>query len=223
MRTLVVAPHPDDELLGCGGTLLRKAAEGVTVGWLLVTSITTEAGWSQERVSSRQDEIEKVRSLLGISPSHLYTLGFPATQLDQVPSSQLISSISQVFHKFQPQEVLLPHPGDIHSDHRITFESSSACTKWFRYPFVRRILTYETISETDFALDQSGGGFSPNLYVDISDHLIDKLDILAIYRSELGEHPFPRSIESVKAQSLLRGAQRGVMAAEAFQILRSFE
>ena len=223
MRTLVVAPHPDDELLGCGGTLLRKSAAGVTVGWLLVTSITSEAGWSQERVSTRQDEIDRVRSRLGISPEHLYTLGFPTTQLDQVPSSQLISSISQVFHKFQPQEVLLPHPGDIHSDHRITFESSAACTKWFRYPFVRRILTYETPSETDFALDQSVDGFSPNLYVDITDQLTDKLDLLAIYRSELGLHPFPRSIESVKALSMLRGAQRGVMAAEAFQILRSFE
>jgi len=223
MRTLVVAPHPDDELLGCGGTLLRKSSEGVTVSLLLITAITAAAGWSQEKISRRQEEIEQVRKGLGIASEHLYTLGLPTAQIDQVPSNELISSIGRVFHDFQPNEVFLPHPGDIHSDHRITFESCSACTKWFRYPSVQRVLTYETLSETDFAVDHVAGAFRPNLYVDITDYLGAKLKLLRIYESELGKHPFPRSIEAVKAQSLLRGAQRGVMAAEAFQIIRSFE
>ena len=223
MRILVVAPHPDDELLGCGGTLLKRSSEGSTVGWLLVTSITAQAGWSQERISRRASEVDQVRDGLGISPTNLYRLGFPTTELDRVPFGELISSIGGVFHEFAPQEVFLPHSGDIHSDHRLTFEACSACTKWFRYPSVQRILTYETLSETEFGLDQVAGAFRPNLFVDISAHLAQKLKLLDIYQSELGKHPFPRSLETVRSQSLIRGAQRGVTAAEAFQILRSFE
>ena len=223
MKTLVVAPHPDDELLGCGGTLLKRSSEGHTVGWLLITAITVEAGWNHEKTLSRDKEIDQVRKGLSVLPENLFRLDFPTSQLDQVSSSELISSISKVFHEFSPQEVFLPHPGDIHSDHRITFEACSACTKWFRYPSVRRVLTYETLSETDFGLDQVAGGFRPNLFVDITDQLSRKLDLLQVYQSELGQHPFPRSIEAVNSQCLLRGAQSGVMAAEAFQILRSFE
>ena len=223
MRILVVAPHPDDELLGCGGTLLKRSSEGSTVGWLLVTSITAQAGWSQERISRRASEVDQVRDGLGISPTNLYRLGFPTTELDRVPFGELVSSIGSVFHEFAPQEVLLPHSGDIHSDHRLTFDACSACTKWFRYPSVQRILTYETLSETEFGLDQVAGAFRPNLFVDISAHLAQKLKLLDIYQSELGKHPFPRSLETVRSQSLIRGAQRGVTAAEAFQILRSFE
>lgn len=223
MKTLVVAPHPDDELLGCGGTLLKRFSQGGTIGWLLITAITPEAGWTQDAIARRNNEIDKVSRGLGISPLNLYKLGFPTTQLDQIPLNKIISSIGDVFRDFMPQELFLPHPGDIHSDHRITFEACSACTKWFRYPSIQRILTYETLSETDFDLDQSSASFRPNLFVDISQQLSRKLDLLKIYQTELSTYPFPRSIEAVKSQSSLRGVQRGVEAAEAFQILRSFE
>ena len=223
MKSLIIAPHPDDELLGCGGTLLRRTSEGMTVGWVLMTAITTEKGWSKQQIENRSSEIERVREGLGISSDHLYRLNFPTAELDQIPSSTLISSLAKVFKAFEPEEVFLPHPGDIHSDHRITFEVAAACTKWFRYPSVKRILTYETLSETDFGLDQFAGGFRPNLFVDITDQLIAKIELLSIYQSEIAEHPFPRSLDAVSALALLRGAQRGVQAAEAFHVLREFE
>lgn len=223
MKTLIIAPHPDDELLGCGGTLLRRTSEGMTVGWVLMTAITIEKGWSKQQIENRSSEIERVREGLGISSDHLYRLNFPTAELDQIPSSTLIFSLAKVFKVFQPEEVFLPYPGDIHSDHRITFEVAAACTKWFRYPSVSRILTYETLSETDFGLDQFAGGFRPNLFVDITDHLQKKIELLSIYKSEIAEHPFPRSLDAVRAQALLRGAQRGVQAAEAFHVLREFE
>lgn len=223
MKSLIIAPHPDDELLGCGGTLLRRTSEGMTVGWVLMTAITTEKGWSKQQIENRSSEIERVRDGLGISSDHLYRLNFPTAELDQIPSSTLISSLAKVFKAFEPEEVFLPHPGDIHSDHRITFEVAAACTKWFRYPSVKRILTYETLSETDFGFDQVSGGFKPNLFVDITEELQHKLALLSVYHSEIAEHPFPRSLDAVRAQALLRGAQRGVQAAEAFQLLREFE
>lgn len=223
MKSLIVAPHPDDELLGCGGTLLKRIAEGKPVGWVLMTAISVDKGWSKQQVEKRNNEIERVREALGISPRRLYRLNFPCAELDQITSSALIGSLSTIFKEFKPEELFLPHPGDIHSDHRITFEAASACTKWFRYPSVKRILTYETLSETDFGLDQVAGGFRPNLFVDITSQLQKKIELLAIYDSEIAEHPFPRSFDAVRAQALLRGAQRGVQAAEAFQLLREFE
>ena len=223
MKTLVVGPHADDELLGCGGTMLKRVAEGNTVGWVLMTSITEDKSWTKQQVLRREVEIASVCKGLGISTKDFFRLDFTPAELDQLTSSTLIDSLSKVFKSFQPEEVFLPHPGDIHSDHRITFEAASACTKWFRYPSVKRVLTYETLSETEFALDHFERAFRPNLFVDIADHLQQKMELLSIYQSEISQHPFPRSLASVRAQALLRGAQRGVQAAEAFHILRHFE
>ena len=137
--------------------------------------------------------------------------------------TNLVSNMSDVFSDFQPDEVLLPHPGDAHSDHRVAFDAASACTKWFRYPSVKRVMTYETPSETEFGLNPIAKSFRPNLFVNISEQLDLKLKLLSFYKSELGEHPFPRSLESVRALALLRGSQMGARAAETFQILREFE
>ena len=223
MNTLVVAPHPDDELLGCGGTLLRRVSEGSNVGWLLMTAITQEKGWSDQRIIQRDSEIQQVRQGLKIQPHHFYALNFPTADLDQVSMSKLVGDVSNVFNIFKPNEVFLPHPGDVHSDHRVAFDAASACTKWFRYPSVQRILTYETLSETNFGFDEITSGFIPNYFVDITDQLDKKINLLSIYQSELGRHPFPRSLDAVKALALLRGSQRGVQAAEAFHILRQFD
>jgi N-acetylglucosamine malate deacetylase 1 len=220
MKTLIVAPHPDDELLGCGGTLLRKVAEGGTVAWLLMTAITEKAGWTAERIQQRAGEIDRVREGLQIAPRHLYALGFPTAELDRIPMSVLVKRISEVFSDFQPDEVLLPYPGDVHSDHRVTFDAASACTKWFRYPSVKRVLAYETPSETDFGIDPRDLGFKPNVFVDIGGQLERKIELMQIYASEMGEFPFPRSEKALRALAQLRGSQAGFEAGEAFMLLR---
>ena len=106
MKTLVVAPHPDDELLGCGGTLLKRLSRGYTVAWLLMSDLLSEKGWSEDRIRERSLEISQVRKRLGIAPNHFYPLKFPAAELDQIPMSCLISKVSDVFNDFQPIEVL---------------------------------------------------------------------------------------------------------------------
>ena len=161
MKSLFIAPHPDDELLGCGGTFLKRVAEGYTVGWVLMTSISVDKGWTKQQVDQRNHEIDRVRHGLGISEHHLYKLDFPCAELDQLSAGTLISGLSNIIKDFQPEELFLPHPGDIHSDHRITFEAASACTKWFRYPSIKRVITYETLSETDFGLDEFQVLFDP--------------------------------------------------------------
>ena len=126
MKTLIVAPHPDDELLGCGGTILRRVAEGGTVAWLLMTAITKEAGWAVEKIQQRAAEIDRVRNGLDVAPHHLYELGFPTVELDRISMSLLVKRISEVFSDFQPDEVLLPYPDDVNSDDWVTFKAARA-------------------------------------------------------------------------------------------------
>ena len=219
MKIVVIAPHPDDELLGCGGTLLRRKHEGATLGWMIMTKISEDTGWSKNSVQERKNEIQQVRKGLGVHPEHLFQLGFPTTRLETLPMGELITKVSEVFQIFQPEEVFIPHQGDVHSDHRITFEAVSACTKWFRYPSVKRVLSYETLSETEFSLDSSKA-FQPNVFVDISSYLEQKLELLRIYASELGEFPFPRSETAIQALAQFRGASSGFEYAEGFELLR---
>jgi LmbE family N-acetylglucosaminyl deacetylase len=217
VKTLVIAPHPDDELLGCGGTLLRRKKEGGSIGWLVVTGISTETGWSGDDVRRREREITEVRERMGFDA--LFSLGLPPARLDTLPLGDVVTLIGAAFREYQPDEILLPHRGDVHSDHRVVFEAVSACTKWFRYPSVRRVLAYETLSETGFALARDDA-FVPNYFVDIGAQLEDKLALMSIYSSELGRFPFPRSIEALRALAAVRGAESGSAAAEAFELLR---
>lgn len=216
MRTLVIGPHPDDEVLGVGGTLLRRKAAGAQVAWLLVTAISVESGWSEETVRQRADEIRRSAELFGFYK--VFTLNYPTTELDRVPTNDLVAGISDAFRSFEPEEVFVPHPSDVHTDHRIVFEAVASCTKWFRYPSVKRVLAYETLSETDFGLG-ANHGFRPNVFVDIEPFLDSKLRAMDIYASELGAFPFPRSHETIRALATLRGAASGFKAAEAFELL----
>lgn len=216
MRSLVVAPHPDDETLGAGGTMLRRKTEDAQTAWLIVTSMSVAGGWSDEAVRRREAEIEHTRELLQFD--EVFRLDLPPAELDRLPTRSIVDAISKVFGAFHPNEVLVPHSSDIHSDHKIVHEAVVSCTKWFRHPYVNRVLCYETLSETDFGLGYAGS-FRPNYFVDIGAHLEGKLDALRVYASELGELPFPRSLEAVRALSVLRGAAAGYLAAEAFELL----
>lgn len=217
MKTIVIAPHPDDEVLGVGGTLLRRKAEGAEVAWVIVTGISVAAGWKAEQVSKRAEEISRVSELFRFD--RVFTLDFPTTQLDRVPMGDLVSALSGVFNAFQPEEVFVPHPSDVHTDHRVVYDATASCTKWFRYPSVKRVLAYETLSETDFGLGTSGG-FLPNVFVDVAPYMDAKLAAMDIYASEIAPFPFPRSHQALRALATVRGAASGYQAAEAFQLLR---
>lgn len=216
-KILVVAVHPDDETLGCGGTLLKHKAQGDEIHWLIVTAMTAECGFTPEAIERRAREIETVEKIYGFDSVH--RLGFSATRLDEVPMSQLVSAISKVFQSVQPNQVFLPFQHDVHSDHQHAFSAAYSCTKSFRYPSVRKVMMIETLSETDFA-QSANGGFVPNMFVNITEQLERKLEILRTYQSELHPHPFPRSEESIRALAMLRGAASGCKYAESFMMLK---
>tara|TARA_B100001173_G_scaffold307055_1_gene314950 strand:+ start:1851 stop:2513 length:663 start_codon:yes stop_codon:yes gene_type:complete len=217
MKTLIVAPHPDDETLGVGGTILRKKSEGETVAWLIITNMSISEGWTEQQIKSRKKEIDKISKFYNFDK--VFELNLPTTKLDTISMSDLTSKISECFKFFEPEEIYIPHNADAHSDHRIVFDAVISSSKWFRLKSVKKILAYETLSETGFGLSRTNN-FSPNVFVDISSFIKYKIKAMNIYKSELGLPPFPRSEENIKALALIRGSESGYLAAEAFELLR---
>lgn len=217
-NVIVIAPHPDDETLGCGGALLRHQHEGDSLHWVIATSMHEEHGATAERIEHRRAEIEAVARAYGFASVH--RLDFPTTRLDTIPAGDLVATLKTVFDAVSPEVVYAPYPGDVHTDHRIVFDTVAACSKWFRQSTVRRILAYETLSETEFGIRPDTAGFRPNVFINISEHLEQKLAILDLYAGETGTFPFPRSVEAVRALAALRGAAAGYTAAEAFMLLK---
>lgn len=216
-KVLVIAPHPDDETLGCGGTILKHKQVQDHISWLIVTKMDPEM-FSQDRILKRQGEIDRVEKMYGFD--QVMQLDFPTTQLDTVPLGDMVSSIGEVFRKVNPDVVYLPYRGDAHSDHKAVFDAAIACTKWFRYPSVKKVLVYETLSETEFGLNSDTNGFRPNVFSNIEDHLDRKIEIMNVFESEMGTFPFPRSEESIRALAAVRGTATGCKAAEAFMLLK---
>lgn len=217
-KVLVVAPHPDDETLGCGGTLLKHHDKGDEIHWLIVTHMFEEQGFSKFKIKKRDQEVKNVANLYRFHSTH--KLKYPTSELEIIKLGKLIGGISEVVKKVQPEIIYVPYPGDVHTDHEIVFNATIACTKSFRYPFVKKVLAYETLSETDFGINPDHNGFRPNLFVDISKYLDKKIEIMKVFESEIGDFPFPRSEKAIRSLAAVRGAACGAQAAESFMILR---
>ena len=217
-RIIVISAHPDDEILGCGGTLIRHRENGDRIDWVITTNISEKQGFSMDRVTTRQQEIRDVSEKLNISKT--YKLDYPTMCLSDESLLTMIPEISQIFNESQPEIIYILNRSDAHSDHLITFKAIIACTKSFRYPFIKRVLMYECISETEFGAALPENHFLPTYFVDVSAYFKEKLEIMAIYESELGEHPFPRSNRNIEALATFRGASVGVEYAEAFQLIK---
>jgi N-acetylglucosamine malate deacetylase 1 len=217
MKSLVISPHPDDEVLGAGGTLFKrkKNKKNNILYWIIVTKL--KPGTQKKKILSRTNEIKKITKLFGFK--EVFQLNFITTELDSSSKKKLISNFSEIFNKTKPDELFVPHFSDVHSDHKIVSEVISSSTKNFRFPFIKKILAYEVLSETDYNLNRKKI-FFPNYYEDISKFLSKKKNAMKIYKSEIKKFPFPRSLTAMDALAKLRGSQIGRNAAESFEILR---
>ena len=213
-NVLVIAPHPDDETLGCGGALFYHLNKGDALHWIIITGIDEAQGYTREKVLARKNEIIKISEFYGFSSVLEY--GYPTCSLDVVSRSELVSRLSDDFGLLKPEILYVPHYGDVHSDHKIVYEAAIAAAKWFRQPSIKAVRVYETLSETGLI---GGEVFSPNQYIDISQFLEKKIAAMHIYGSEMGEHPFPRSETAMRSLAQYRGANSGFEYAEAFHLL----
>lgn len=220
-KVLIVSSHPDDEILGAGGTLLKHVANGDDVYWLIITNIFEHQGFAEQRIADRQAEIDLVTSRVGIKET--IKLNYPTMSLTSESLLDMIPKITDVFSRIKPEIIYCVNRSDAHSDHRVTFDAVLACTKSFRHPYIQAVLMYECISETEFAPALPEKAFIPNYFVDITDYLPEKLELMKIYDSELAEPPFPRSIKNIEALATFRGATINTEYAEAFQLLKYIE
>ena len=217
MKILVISTHPDDETLGCGGTILKHKNIGDKIYWLIITNINEKNGWDKKVVEERQSEIKEVSQSYGFEK--VFKLDYPTTKLDIIPISEIIRSISQVISEVEPHTIYLPNRSDVHTDHQITFKAVWSCLKNFRYSFIKRILMYECLTETEFAPALLENVFVPNVFVNITEYLDKKLEIMKTYKSEVMEEPYPRSLEIIKSLAKVRGSRISKKYAEAFSIL----
>ena len=220
-KVLVVAVHPDDETLGCGGTLLKHKANGDEIHWLIATDIAEFEGFDKSVVDERNAEIKEVEKLYSFDS--VYKLGLSTTKVDEYHISELITKISSVVNEIKPNIIYLPFKGDVHSDHKYIFDAAYSCTKSFRYPFVKKIYMMEALSETEFSLSTKEDSFVPNVFVNISDYIDKKIEAMKIYKSEIGEHPFPRSEKNIRALATYRGATSGCDCAESFILIKEIK
>ena len=222
MRVLAVSAHPDDETLGCGGTLLKHRAAGDEVHWLIVSS-RTEPRWSAAEVAQRRRQIRCVAEAYGLAG--VAELGHLDAELDLVPMAALIESVDAALREVRPDTVYVVHGGDVHSDHALVHTATMSALKAFRMASlgVRRVLAYETLSSTDAAVQDRAHAFLPTVYNDITGFLERKCDVLGHYSSELQGERQPRTTSAVGALARVRGAAVGVEHAEAFVLLRELQ
>ena len=190
---LIVSPHADDETFGCFGILSNNR------GTILLCA----------------DEPYKAKVIDNIARKYewgIIRLGFEDANIDAMDFSEIVSILSENLKGINPNLVYFPYLHDIHTDHRVISRAILSATKTFRMPGIREMYMYETISQTEYATVP----FQPNSFIDISGKMKEKLRTVEKYETELGKHPFPRSLKSVEALATLRGSLAGCKYAEAF-------
>lgn len=210
---LIIAPHPDDEVLGCGGTIKKKSQSGDSV-YLCVVTEPYSPEWSEAYIANKEKEIRMAQRILGTKK--VFFLGFPTVKLDTIPQKELNDAIEKIINEIKPEEVYIPHVGDINKDHRIVHEASLVAMRPKPNSSIKKILSYETLSETEWGIVS----FCPNAYEDVRKTFNYKISAMRAYKSELKSAPHPRSIEVIKALAKKRGSEVGLQFAEAFILIR---
>jgi len=214
---LILAPHPDDEVLGCGATIKKLSDEGNQV-FVLVASRGSKRLYDQTKVEVVRSEALEAHILLGVTKT--FFLDFPAPELDTVPLADISREISKVLSEYKINVLYLPHRGDIHNDHRVVFNAGLVAARPVGGCSVAEIYAYETLSETEWAAPFADDAFIPTCFVNVEEILTAKMEAMKCFKSQLREFPNPRSLETIEALAKFRGATVGFKAAEAFMVIR---
>jgi len=219
MQVLAISTHPDDETLGCGGTLLKHRAASSRLFWLIVTQ-PNHPQWSVEEIKMKTAEVEQVAEKYRMEKC--FRLGFPTVELDRIGHADLMKGIQDVVSEVRPEIVYLVHGGDVHTDHKAVFTATMSILKpsnMARFG-VRRVLCYEVLSSTEGAPPLLSHAFLPSVFSDISTYVEQKIEIMGLYETESQPDPFPREPSAIRALARYRGATIGVKYAEAFMLIR---
>jgi len=221
--TLVIAAHPDDEVLGCGGTIARLVAEEQNVYIaILGEGVTSRYAESEEAGAGELEALHasshQVATLLGVKD--LFMFNFPDNRFDTIPLLNVVKAIEGVIEQVKPYAIYTQHGGDLNIDHVTVYRATLAATRPMSDCPVKQVYAYEVASSTEWSFAQFAPAFQPNVFVDISATLDIKIKAMQMYESESRPFPHPRSPEALKAIAKRWGSVAGLQAAEAFSLVR---
>jgi LmbE family N-acetylglucosaminyl deacetylase len=216
-KILVFAPHPDDEILGCGGTLIKNVQKGNEVYVCIVTKGCEPYFNEAKTMENRADNLA-CHKFIGVTKT--FFLDFPAVLVETVNRIEFNGKFLDVVKEVQPDEVYIPHYGDMQKDHQVVAEACMVALRPKYFPQVKKILGYETMSETDWNAPNVQNAFIPNVFEDITDQLELKKEALSYYKMQLSPFPDARSLGAIDALAKYRGALMHWKAAEAFMLIR---
>lgn len=218
-RVLVVAAHPDDEVLGCGGAIARHCDRGDVVDIVfLADGVASRPGHDRAERARRRASADWAAQILGARPPHFANL--PDQELDGIGTLAIAKIIETYSRELQPTVVYTHHHGDLNVDHRLVSNATLTAFRPLPFSLVRTIYGFEVLSSSEWRFGAPGEAFHPARFVDLEKVLPRKLEALKAYAEEMRAFPHPRSYEAVKALSVLRGVQVGLCAAEAFTVYR---
>ncbi len=216
-KVLIFAPHPDDEILGCGGTMIKHIDSGDEVYVCIVTKGMMPL-FPPELVEKTRSEAKACHQHIGVIKT--FFLDFPAVMIDKENRYEVNGKILDVIKEVKPDEVFIPHWGDMQKDHQIVADACMVALRPKYEPKIKAIYSYETMSETAWNAPNVQNEFIPNVFVDIADTLNRKKEALGYFKTQLSPFPDARSIEAVESLAKYRGALMHMKAAEAFMLLR---
>lgn len=221
-KVLVLAPHSDDETLGCGATIAKHANRGDDVRVCILTAIDFDHPVLKPNKEDIRRETYEAMSILGLGRERVIFKDLPNLLLPDMPLHEVNRVVSEVIFEVKPEILYIPFMYDLHQDHRsVAYAAQVAartCTEVGRN--IREIYMYETLSETHWNAAQLEGGFQPNVYNDVTGFMKLKLDAVRAYKSQLKEFPNVRCVEALESLAILRGGIAGMLEAEAFVLLR---
>tara|TARA_X000000950_G_C13804326_1_gene614938 strand:- start:590 stop:1267 length:678 start_codon:yes stop_codon:yes gene_type:complete len=215
---LIVAPHIDDETLGCGGTILKLKKKNKKISMILVSEAN---GYTEDKkiLKKKERQVQQVKKFYRFD--NFIRFDYPSSQIYKIDEKELINKFDRAIKKIKPDTIIMPFVNDVHSDHRIISKVLQSCIKIFRKKYIKTVLFCEIISETDHSiLSCINGNFNPNLFINITSEFKKKIEIFKNFTTENGKHPFPRSVDSLTSLSKYRGSQCGHTYAEGFMISR---
>ncbi len=222
-KVLIIAAHPDDEILGCGGFISKYLPRGVKFKIIFIGEGSTcrfkdpSCIESISATKQRNESAEKSMAIIGIEDYVFYNL--PCGRLDQVPIISINKIIEEEIREFSPDTVFTHSPHDVNNDHKIVFNSTLMATRPCAKDSISRLFSYEVLSSSEWSFVNT---FSPNYFEEISGReLTLKWRALVAYESEVRSFPFPRSEEGIRALAMVRGMQSGFVYAEAFRLIRA--
>jgi len=214
---LILSPHADDEILGCGGIISKYSSEGYSINVLIMTNAYIGA---PEIYSAKQINLIRKESKLAnnfIGTKKLFFENLPALNLNQYPIYKISNIINKYISNIRPEVIFIPSINDIHEDHKIIFKAAKVATRMNRKSNLKKILSYEVLSETEW--NENEKSFSPNYFVRLNKrHIDNKIKAFLKYKSQVKKFPHPRSKEAILSLSRVRGSQVFMEYAEAFKV-----